>query len=422
MIGLGTERHARYIEGIDNLEVVGCFCLTELGYGNNAVEMETVAVWDETEKRFTINTPTILSQKYWITNGAYHANYAIVFAQTMIKSKNEGINAFVVRLRDDNGQLCKGVVIDDMGHKMGMNGVDNARIILRDVKIEKNDLLNKISDIDDNGSFHSSVSNRRQRFLVAANRLLSGRLCIASMMIAGAKQCLLATNKYGSTRLSNGRKGKSDTPIGSYQLFQNGIVPLICKTIVYNIGLLDIRRIYSDYILHPDKYDSNYFNNVVRLCCVIKSLLAWHANETANICRERCGGQGYLSINKIESLVAGAHSGITAEGDSAVLMQKVSKEYVEDYIKKIVNPPELSQSIESIGKLNDVFQITTLYDLIKHRETKLLERLAERTMNNMTNLFNTWMLEESDLIQDLASMYGERYCLQQAYEKLNKSK
>ena len=35
------------ISGIDNLNDVGCFGLTELGYGNNAVEMETTAVYDK---------------------------------------------------------------------------------------------------------------------------------------------------------------------------------------------------------------------------------------------------------------------------------------------------------------------------------------------------------------------------------------
>jgi hypothetical protein len=32
--------------GIDTLDEVGCFGLTELGYGNNAVEMETTATYD----------------------------------------------------------------------------------------------------------------------------------------------------------------------------------------------------------------------------------------------------------------------------------------------------------------------------------------------------------------------------------------
>ena len=86
LIGIGTERHEKYINKVDDLSVMGCFCLTEVGYGNNATEMETTAIWDNHEKKFIINTPTVNSQKFWITNGAYHANHAIVFAQTMVNS------------------------------------------------------------------------------------------------------------------------------------------------------------------------------------------------------------------------------------------------------------------------------------------------------------------------------------------------
>ena len=51
VLKLGTERHHKeLLEGIDNLNDVGCFGLTELGYGNNAVEMETTATYDEATK------------------------------------------------------------------------------------------------------------------------------------------------------------------------------------------------------------------------------------------------------------------------------------------------------------------------------------------------------------------------------------
>jgi len=68
VIKLGTERHRHLLPGVDNLNNVGCFALTELGYGNNAVEMETTAVYDEKTREFIINTPSTLAQKYWITN------------------------------------------------------------------------------------------------------------------------------------------------------------------------------------------------------------------------------------------------------------------------------------------------------------------------------------------------------------------
>jgi acyl-CoA oxidase len=49
-----------------------------------------------------VHSPTVLSQKYWITNGYNHANYALVFAQTLVSGKNEGVGAFLVPVRDKN--------------------------------------------------------------------------------------------------------------------------------------------------------------------------------------------------------------------------------------------------------------------------------------------------------------------------------
>ena len=72
------------------------------GYGNNAVEMETTAIYDKARKEFVVNTPTPLAQKYWITNGAVHAKHIVVFAKLIVDGKNEGIHGVLVRIRDNN--------------------------------------------------------------------------------------------------------------------------------------------------------------------------------------------------------------------------------------------------------------------------------------------------------------------------------
>lgn len=67
-------------------------------------------------------------QKYWITNSALHAKWSVVFAQLMMNGNNEGIHAFLVRIRDEQMRPMPKVRIEDMGHKMGCNGTHSLSV------------------------------------------------------------------------------------------------------------------------------------------------------------------------------------------------------------------------------------------------------------------------------------------------------
>ena len=148
------KRHHHLLDGIDSLADIGCFGLTELGFGNNAVEMQTTAVYNKEDDTITINTPTELAHKYWITNGALHAQHCVVFAQLQVDGVWHGVHAILCQIRDGvAGQTMPGVTINDMGHRMGLNGVDNALLSFDNVKVPRTNLLNKYSDISEDGKF-----------------------------------------------------------------------------------------------------------------------------------------------------------------------------------------------------------------------------------------------------------------------------
>lgn len=348
---LGTATHhdaggppgaGAFLDAIDSCREVGCFALTEAAYGNNAVEMETTATFvggggagggstgggaGRGEPGWVIHTPRAAAAKLWITNGACHAGWAVVFAQLHTAGRREGVHAFLVRIRDAGGRVLRGVTIEDMGMKMGNNGVDNARLTFDHLWAPRTALLDRFSSVSPTGVYFSPIPTPRARFLAVADQLLSGRLCIAAMILGTAKLVLTLTTTYATTRLSVGPTGASDTPLLSYQLQQRALAPLVARTYAANVLNNFVKRRYSAALAAGGAGLS--WTAVVALCCAVKPYTVAVAADAVTVCRERVGGAGFLAANRFGDAVGFVHAGMTAEGDNAVLRAKCAGVVVE---------------------------------------------------------------------------------------------
>ena len=156
------------------------------------------------------------------------------------------------------------------------------------------------------------------------------------------------------------------------------------------------------------------------LCCIDKTMTGWNLERVASICRERCGGQGYISANKFGDYLAIAHAGLTAEGDNRVLMVKICKDMITNVTKKGQKLPQMKTCpYRHIAKQNSICTPDLLLDLLKFRETLLYGQLTDdiKSKTPKVGAYNVLMRETSEVMQALALVYGERstfeYCLAQ---------
>lgn len=174
-----NEYHLEYAERSLTLEDVGCFALTEFGHGTNVRGIGTVAVYDEKTGEFVLNSPNVESYKWWIGGAGLTANMGVVFAQTYSRGECHGIQAFLVKIRDQpgvGGKPMPGVILGDTGPKVGNDAVDNGYIGFKNCRIPRKAMLNKFSEISEDGVFSSEISSPDVRFATAIGALSEGRV------------------------------------------------------------------------------------------------------------------------------------------------------------------------------------------------------------------------------------------------------
>ncbi|HLT50450.1 MAG TPA: acyl-CoA dehydrogenase [Arenibacter sp.] len=322
---LGTKKHHdRYLNDIGAAKLLGCFAMTETGHGSNVRGIKTTATYSPENDSITIHTPGKNDNKEYIGN-ALHGTMATVFAQLIVKGENQGVHAILVPLRDSDHHSMPGVHIEDNGHKLGLNGVDNGKIWFDQVRVPRENLLNKYGDIKADGSYHSDIQNPNKRFFTMLGTLVGGRICVAKGALGGAKMALAIAVKHALNRRQfNDNVRIQEDLLMDYPSHQLRLTPPIAQAYVYHITLDALMKTYADDTI-TDK------RKIETQVAGLKAVITWFANNTIQECREACGGKGYLLENRIGDLKTDVDIFTTFEGDNTVLLQLAAKGILSDF-------------------------------------------------------------------------------------------
>ncbi|MBW2489280.1 MAG: acyl-CoA dehydrogenase family protein [Deltaproteobacteria bacterium] len=224
---------------------IGCFGLSEPGFGSNPAGMETRA--QKKKGRFILN-----GKKMWITNGTI-AKVAIVWAKY-----NEEIRGFLVETE------TRGFRASPIQRKFSYRTSPTALIELRDCAIEENNIL------------------PNARGLKSIFECLNfARYGVACGAVGSAVSCYQAARGFALER------EVFDRPIAGYQLVQDRLVRMMVEITKAQLVNYHLGRLLDEHKARPAQISLAKMNNVQE------------AMEIARIARDILGARGILADHQV---------------------------------------------------------------------------------------------------------------------------
>jgi len=365
---LGTKaHHDAYLRDISTYELPGCFAMTETGHGSDVQQLRTTCTYDPQTETFDLHTPHQAARKDYIGNAAQDGRMAVVFAQLITGGVGRGVHAWLVPIRNDDGTPCSGVTIGDAGSKAGLLGVDNGRLSFDHVRVPRNMLLDRYGQVAADGTYTSSIENETRRFFTMLGTLVRGRVTVGAAAGAATKVALDIAVSYGDVRRQFTAPGRDrEVVINDYLVHQRKLLPALATTYALHFAQEELvgrmHDVHTAVHVRGEAVDETVQRELESRAAGLKVANTWHATRTIQVCREACGGAGYLAENRLPALKADTDVFTTFEGDNTVLLQLVAKGLLTGYR-------------DAFGSLAGWSKVGYVADLV--RET-VLERTAAR--------------------------------------------
>jgi len=218
----GSEEHKqRWLPALQKGEAIGCFGLTEPGFGSNPAGMTTTARQDGAD--WILN-----GEKTWITNGTL-ADVALVWARSP-----EGIRGFLVE------KGTKGYSSSDIHGKMSMRASVTSSLVLSDCRLPA-----------------SAMLPGAQGLKSPLSCLTQARYGIGWGVVGAAMECYETARHYSTVR-----KQFDNRPIASHQLVQEKLADMITELTKAQLLALHCGRLKDQGKLEPAHVSMLKRNNV----------------------------------------------------------------------------------------------------------------------------------------------------------------
>ncbi len=278
----------KYVKPLLRGEVFAAECLTEPRGGSDFFGTTTTA--EGNGEHFLLN-----GQKRFIV-GAEGADFFLVYAKTDPNAEpHKALTCLVV----DRGP---GVDIKYLYGLMGCRGGGAGRIVFRDVKVPKENILGRL-----NGAY--AVFN---------TMMIPERLGTAAMTIGAARPTLEVATRYSTRRKAFGKTINEFQGV-SFQIAEASMLMDACRSLVYTTC---------------KAVDTGQDPNLIRkMVSETKKFVTESCQRVSHIAMQVMGGIGYTNVYPIERTFRDLRLASIWTGTNEVMSAVVANEYYKELIK-----------------------------------------------------------------------------------------
>ncbi|XP_072022015.1 peroxisomal acyl-coenzyme A oxidase 1-like isoform X2 [Amphiura filiformis] len=374
---------------LKNYELLGTYAQTELGHGTFLRGLETTATYDPATQEFVLHSPTLTAMKWWPGNLGKTCTHAVVAAQLISKGKSLGIHMFMVQLRSlEDHMPMPGIELGDIGPKFGYANIDNGFLRFDHVRIPRENMFMKYSQIEPDGSYVAPPAAK----LTYGSMILIRAFIIGGMGRTLAKGATISIRYSAVRRQSELMPGAKEPQVLEYQSQQLKLFPNLATAYAFTFLGRQMQDMYARYMSELSSGEYSSLPELHATAAGLKAFTSWVMIAGMEEMRLACGGHGYSSASAFPEIYANQNPAATYEGENTVMMLQTAR-----YLLKCVRNvragkgvggvmsylAETPQPRSSAANDKDFLCSKMLTEAYKHVARRLVYEAADRVTDSL---------------------------------------
>ena len=264
-----------------------------MAHGSDIEGIKTLAVYDDIQEEFVINTPNLESMKWWPGDLALSATHILLVARLISQGNDHGFQCFFIRIRNlETHKLMPGIETGDIGPKLGYASKDNGFIRFTNFRVPKISLLSKYIQVGAEGEVTKSGNDK-----IKFSGMMRARTLLLMNSYYNMFRVLTIVTRYSIVRKQFTDSKGQEISIIDYQLQKYKIVKHLCKAYAMSLGLYRVMELIQENEDLVARNDFSQFQQIHLLLCECKAFYTWWDYHCVSEGITSCGGHGYSAYS-----------------------------------------------------------------------------------------------------------------------------